>query len=66
MDYHSEKTSSGYAKEDGVNGYDDASLREVNPDAEYEEPNNLKRQLKNRHIAMISYVFFSFLLQFSD
>ena len=59
MEYHEEKPI-GFDKEQGVHpaGSDDSSLHEVDPTIEYEEPNNLKRSLKNRHIAMISYVSF--------
>ena len=58
MEY--EEKPIGYDKEHGANptGSDDSSIHEVDPNTGYEEPNNLKRSLKNRHIAMISYVFF--------
>jgi len=50
MDYHDEK-SIGYPKEEGVLA-SDTSVEQVQ--GEYVQHNDLKRQLKNRHIAMIS------------
>jgi len=51
MDYHDEKNI-GYPKEEGVLS-SDTSVEHVQ--ADYEQPGStLKRQLKNRHIAMIS------------
>ncbi len=54
MDYHDEK-SIGYPKEEGVLA-SDTSVEQVQ--GEYVQHNDLKRQLKNRHIAMISCVFY--------